>query len=131
MRITLDAKPDRVLARCGTAMDESGEVRKARTESAFREVNERIAENARRFGDDRAEFICECFDPHCMERLVATLEEYEAVRADGTRFILAPGHSDGSIERPVEIGRRFTVVEKVERAARAVVRRLNPRASEA
>ncbi|HEY2074304.1 MAG TPA: hypothetical protein VGG88_12075 [Gaiellaceae bacterium] len=101
--------------------------RKAKTESAFREVNERIAENARRFDAGTTDFICECDDPMCTERVEATLDEYEDVRADGTRFLLAPGHGDGSIERVVEHRPNFDIVEKVQRAARAIARRLNPR----
>jgi hypothetical protein len=108
---------------------EQAEVRKARTESAFREVNERIAENARRFDSGSTEFVCECGDPQCTHRLEATLDEYEEVREDGTTFMLAHGHGDGTIERVVEARDRFTVVEKVHHAARAVVRRLNPRAA--
>ena len=107
-------------------MTESPE-RKARTEAAFREVNERIAENAERFEAGETDFICECGDPHCTERVEATLAEYEQVRADGARFLLAPGHSDGSIERVVERRDSFVVVEKVHAVARAVARRLNPR----
>jgi len=105
--------------------------RKARTESAFREVNERIAENARRFDAGATEFICECDDLQCSERVEITLEEYERVRADGTRFLLAPGHGDGSIEKVVDHRGHFVVVEKVQSAARALVRRLDPRAAEA
>jgi hypothetical protein len=104
--------------------------RKARTESAFREVNERIAENAQRFEAGSTEFICECDDPQCTQRVEATIEEYEHVRADGTRFLLAPGHGDTSIERVVENRGTFLMVEKVNRAARELVRRLNPRAAE-
>lgn len=107
-------------------MSESVE-RKARTEAAFREVNERIAENAKRFEAGETDFICECGDPRCTERVEATLEEYEHVRADGARFLLATGHSDGSIERVVERRDSFVVVEKVHAIARAVARRLNPR----
>jgi hypothetical protein len=103
------------------------EERKARTESAFREVNERIAENARRFEAGETEFICECGDPQCIERVDATIEQYEEVRADGARFLLVPGHSDGTIERVVERGDGFQIVEKVHAAARAIVRRQNPR----
>ena len=110
-------------------MTESAE-RKARTEAAFREVNERIAENAERFAAGRTDFICECNDPQCTVRVEATLEEYEAVRADGTRFLIAPGHGDGEIERVVEHRRNFVIVEKVHATARAVVRRLNPRTAE-
>jgi hypothetical protein len=100
---------------------------KARTESAFREVNERIAENARRFDAGSTEFICECADPQCTERVEATIEAYEAVREDGATFLLAPGHGDRSIEKLVEHGGSFMVVEKVQSAARALARRLNPR----
>ena len=108
-------------------MDDSPEIRKARTESAFREVNERIAENAERFEAGSTEFICECDDPQCVHRLEATLEEYEEVRQDGTTFLIAPGHGDGSIERVVDHRGHFMIVEKVHVAARALVRRLNPR----
>jgi hypothetical protein len=108
-------------------MDDSPVIRKARTESAFREVNERIAENAERFEAGSTEFICECGDSQCVHRLQATLEEYEEVRENGATFLLAPGHDDGSIERVVEHRGRFMIVEKVHKTARAVVRRLNPR----
>lgn len=108
-------------------MTEHIEERKARTESAFREVNERIAENARRFDAGSTEFICECDDPQCTARVEATLEEYEDVRANGAQFLLAPGHGDGAIERTVLEKPAFDVVEKMSRVARAVARRLNPR----
>jgi hypothetical protein len=103
------------------------EVRKARTESAFREVNERIAENARRFESGSTEFICECYDPQCTHRVEATLAEYEAVREDGSKFLLAPGHGDQTIERVVDDRGGFHIVEKVHHAARSVAQRLNPR----
>jgi hypothetical protein len=106
------------------------EERKARTESAFREVNERIAENAQRFEAGSTEFICECDDPQCTARVEMTIEEYEGVRAKGTTFLLAPGHGDKSIEQVVEHGANFMIVEKVHAAARAMVRRLNPRPAE-
>jgi hypothetical protein len=108
-------------------MTDSPELKKARTESAFREVNERIAENARRFEAGSTAFICECDDPQCTERVEATLEEYEDVRANGARFLIAPGHRDETIELVVERHLRFSVVEKVSAAARSLVRRLNPR----
>ena len=104
--------------------------RKARTESAFREVNERIAENAQRFDAGSTEFICECGDPQCTERVEATIDEYEEVRADGARFLLAPGHGDGSVEELVETRGEFMIVEKVQSAARAVAEQLNPRPAE-
>jgi hypothetical protein len=108
-------------------MTEAPETKKARTESAFREVNERIVENARRFDVGSTAFICECDDPQCTQRVEATLQEYEDVRANGARFLIAPGHRDAAIELIIERHLRFTVIEKVNTAARALARRLDPR----
>jgi uncharacterized protein (DUF1499 family) len=104
------------------------EVKRARTESLFRDVNERIAESAQRFDADRTQFVCECSDPNCTHRLAATLDEYEDVRADGATFMLTPGHAENDIERVLEDRGRFQIVEKMQQTVRATVRRLNPRA---
>lgn len=106
-------------------------MKRAKTEALFRDVNERIAESAQRFDADSTQFVCECADPSCTDRVEATLDEYEDVRADATTFMLTPGHAHADIERVVEDRRRFQVVEKVERTVRDTVRRLNPRAEPA
>jgi hypothetical protein len=103
-------------------------LKRARTEALFRDVNERIAESAQRFDADRTEFVCECADPGCTRRVEATLEEYEQVREDSTRFLLTPGHADGDLERVVRDRGRFQIVEKIQRTVRDTVRRLDPRA---
>jgi hypothetical protein len=108
------------------------EVRIARTESLFRNVNERIAESASRFDAGDAEFVCECSDQACTERVEATLDEYEHVREESTRFLLRPGHEDTRVERVVERrGNRHTVVEKVNALVAQTVTRLDPRAQPA
>jgi hypothetical protein len=107
------------------------EVKRARTEALFRDVNERIAESAQRFDADSTQFVCECADPNCTHRLAATLDEYEDVRADGATFMLARGHADDEIERVLADRGRFQVVEKMEKTVRATVQRLNPRAEPA
>ncbi len=99
----------------------------AKTESLFRDLNERIATAAGQFGSEDAEFVCECADPKCMERVEVPLEVYEDVRAEPTTFILANGHEERSIEKVVEARRRFQIVEKVNHKVVAVVRRLDPR----
>jgi len=106
-------------------------IRRARTESLFRDVNERIAESAERFDADSTQFVCECSDATCTHRVEATLDEYEGVRADGATFLLAPGHAQTDIERVVEDRGRFHIVEKIQRKVRATVLRLNPRAADA
>jgi hypothetical protein len=103
----------------------------AKTESLFRDVNERIAESAQRFDSDDASFVCECGDPECTERVGAPLDAYEEVRADGTTFLLVPGHEDERVERVVEERRRYNVVRKVHETVAAWTRRLDPRASTA
>lgn len=47
----------------------------ARTESAFREVNEAIAGTAARFDAEETDFICECADPDCADRVTIDLED--------------------------------------------------------
>lgn len=101
----------------------------ARTESLFREVNERIAESARRFDADDAEFVCECADPACTKRVPATLAEYEDVRDDGATFLLARGHEDDRAESVVELDARHEVVEKDDPDVAPLARKLDPRAA--
>jgi hypothetical protein len=106
-------------------------IRRARTESLFRDVNERIAESAERFQADSTQFVCECADANCTHRLEATLDEYEEVRSDGATFLLAPGHAHADIERVVQDRGRFQIVEKMQQRVRETVLRLNPRAADA
>lgn len=108
----------------------SREERLAQNEDFFRSVNERIRDLAGRHGSDehRYEFLCECGDTACVERVTLSLEEYEAVRADATRFVLAEGHDDATIEKVVESAPDHVVVEKVG-VAGAVAQALDPRAA--
>jgi hypothetical protein len=107
------------------------EQRIARTESLFRGVNERIASSSRRFGGDDASFVCECDDPECTDRVRATLAEYEAVRADGARFLVASGHENKAVEEVRGGGAGFVLVEKIKPLVRRTAQQLNPRAQDA
>lgn len=100
----------------------------ARNEAFFRAVNEGIAEASERFESEDAEFLCECGDDRCTDRLEVTLEEYEAVREHPARFLVKRGHVSPEVEEVVRRRRRYTIVEKVDRVAAQIVRRLNPRA---
>lgn len=107
-------------------------LRIARAESLFRDVNERIAETAKRLGAEHAEFVCECADTGCSEHLQARLDEYEEVRADPTRFLVVPGHEEPSYESVEEREADHHVVAKdkdlrIEQA----VRRFDPRSEPA
>lgn len=100
----------------------------ARTESAFREVNEAIAATAARFDAEETDLVCECADPECAHRLTADLEDYDDVRSEPTRFLLAPGHDEPAIERVVERTDEYHVVEKFGSVVETIVRQLDPRA---
>jgi len=106
-------------------------IRRGQTEALFRNVNEHIAESAERFASDEAEFVCECGDPTCADRIEASLEQYEEVRSDATTFLLRHGHEDPEIERVVHTHPRFSVVRKVEKIVAGTVRRLDPRSQPA
>jgi hypothetical protein len=110
------------------------EERIAKTESLFRSVNERIAEASERFdnGDATdAEFLCECGDPACSERLEVPLDEYEQVREDPTTFVLDPDHVESDVEKIVKHRRDYAVVKKVDAVVARIVRKLDPRADRA
>jgi hypothetical protein len=94
----------------------------ARTESLFRDVNERIAETAKDLGSDRAVFVCECADPECDQRIEVELETYDSVRADGTRFLVVVGHEEPRYEKVLQGRSNLHVVskDKDERLKRAV-----------
>jgi hypothetical protein len=104
----------------------------ARTESLFRDVNERIAEVADGLGSDDAEFVCECADANCDHRVEVPLDEYEQVRADGARFLVAPGHEEREYEHVLMRKDEHQVIAKSKdpRLAEAA-RELDPRADEA
>ncbi len=109
-------------------MEVAHEERLARNESLFRELNERINEVAGTLGADEHpyEFVCECSDPHCTKRLTLSRVEYDHVRGDGKRFVLAHGHVTDEIEYVVEHADDHLVIEKLGAAAE-VATRLDPR----
>ena len=104
--------------------------RGARNQALFREVNERVEHVNEVFGKTKAlgEWVCECADPACTERMKMSLAEYEAIRENGTRFAVAASdeHVFPELERVAERNERFWVVDKLGEAG-AVAEDLNPR----
>lgn len=98
-------------------------------ESIFREVNEQIESLNRDLGGESRAMtaICECANGDCTERLEIPVSEYEKVRADPRRFIVASGHEVPEFESIVERGDGYDVVEKREGAAAALARETDPR----
>src|SRR5205085_1110819 len=120
--------PEQAFARCRSGVraqetpDDGGD--EERGESADAGEQERVV--ARRRGRQRYEFLCECADAGCTERIELRPDEYEWVRSKPTRFVLARGHAAPDIEHVVEVEKTHIVVEKLGLAA-TVAARLDPR----
>jgi hypothetical protein len=90
--------------------------RAARKQSLFREINERVKQLNEGFSMvlPVGEWICECADDTCVERIALSAAEYEAIRDDGTHFLVAPGdeHVFFDVEIVTARNERYWVVEK-------------------
>lgn len=94
-------------------------------------MNEAIEQQALRFGgiDDEYEFLCECSSMQCVERVSLSLRQYEQIRADGTHFVLLPGHADPSLELVVTRTADHHIVEK-DGAAGIIAEQGDPRSAD-
>lgn len=113
---------------------EPRESRLAKNEAVFREVNERVVEITQDLGPGARSaelvdgLICECSDPGCLERVgPLAISEYETVRNDPRRFIIAANHQALDVERVVERNAEYWIVEKLEGVPADVARERDPR----
>jgi hypothetical protein len=107
--------------------------RAAHNQSLFRSVNEQIKDLNRELGLSSdfgppppvREWVCECANSSCMERIPLSQEEYAAVRTNGHRFLIAPdqAHVFPDVEEVTERHETYWVVEKIG-AAREISERL-------
>jgi hypothetical protein len=101
-------------------IDQELAARGARTQSLFRDVNERVKSINEAFSVAirHGDWMCECANDGCAERLALSTVEYEAIRANGKRFAVAVGdtHIFPDIEDVVERTERYWVVEKTGQA---------------
>jgi hypothetical protein len=103
---------------------EARQERAAKTQSIFREVNERIGQLESPV--EQIGFACECSNVGCNATVPMTLAEYEEVRRIPTHFVVLPGHIVEDVERVVAGNGGYTVVEKFGAAGRVAVE-LDPR----
>lgn len=75
----------------------------------------------------RLELRCECGDPACLACVLPTHDEYEAVRAYGSRFIVYPNHENPETASVVFESERLAVVDVVVADARYQALARNPR----
>ena len=98
------------------------QIRAAKNQALFREVNERVEKLARDFGTSApVSFVCECWDLECARQIELTHEEYEHVRSQPIWFVVAPWHVLPEVEKTVSSCSRFAIVEKVEAAVPVAV----------
>ena len=107
-------------------MERSAE-RAAANEARFREANERIDKKVHELGslDRPAPYLCECEEERCTTVVLLTAEEYEHVRGDPRRFVVAHGHQEED-DQVVDERDGFTVIEKTGEEGR-LVEELDPR----
>ena len=100
----------------------------AEHEIRFREINERLAADVRGVTPDDApvEFVCECGVITCTDAVSLTLAEYDAVRSDGRRFFVVPGHEIPEAEDVVATTEGYALVRKHESTAE-LAERTDPR----
>jgi hypothetical protein len=98
-------------------------------EALFREVNERVRTINEGFSQvlEDAEFVCECGNQGCAERITLTLDDYERVRSDPTWFIVKPGHDAESVEEVIERHDGWWLVKKTKGEAADLAEELDPR----
>ena len=105
------------------------EIRAVMNQLLFREINERVKELNEGFSMvlPVGEWICECANDTCVERVEMSPQEYEAIRRDGARFFVAPSdeHIWADSQRITERHSRYWVVEKTGEP-RGVAKRADP-----
>jgi hypothetical protein len=96
-------------------VDERAREQVRKNEALFRDVNERVKRIDSEQGapaDERWDFLCECGNAQCVERVSLTVAEYERVRANPIHFFVVPGHELPEVEAVVEAATSYVVVEK-------------------
>jgi hypothetical protein len=88
-------------------------------EAIFRDVNEKISEFPRGPLDKgkTIDFVCECGEGQCYERLRVSSEDYQEIRSNPLRFMVVPDHVAEDVERVVGRNSVFWVVEKIGESA--------------
>src|ERR1700757_1879426 len=87
-------------------------------ELAARSVNKRVKQNVKEHTPTeehdslKIDFICECADLDCRERIQMTMEEYEDLHKSQASFVIVKGHQAPVVEKVTEAKQNLLVVEK-------------------
>ena len=91
------------------------EDRQRGNQDEFRDANERLGhsiDSAIARDHRHVAFFCECADGGCLDRLPATLDEFEEAHLTANHYFILPGHLTMRGEEPVEQNGRYEVVTK-------------------
>jgi CheY-like chemotaxis protein len=80
----------------------------------FRAVNNDIMRLSGAGHDGPRQILCECSKRNCAKTIAITAADYRAIRSKPARFIVAPGHELGRLQRVVTRTRDAFVVEENE-----------------
>jgi len=85
--------------------------RLVRSQILFREVNERLRETV---GPQEGplEFLCECSNEGCIDTVPLEVGQYEAIRSHPNLFFVASGHETLEVDRVIDQGEGYVLVEK-------------------
>ena len=87
-------------------------------------MNERVRETVTS-SESAPEFVCECSNEDCIETVLLDLDEYDRIRFRANLFIVAAGHELPEVERIIDQGEGYVLVEKTVDVRR--VKASNPR----
>lgn len=94
-------------------MDIESAKKAAKNEVISRSLNEGLAKGEDKWPSDEPTFICECSDLSCAVEIRLALDIYRTVRSNPNRFVLVPGHMNPEIEKKVDEGDGYEIVEKI------------------
>jgi hypothetical protein len=109
--------------------------RMAENEVIFRKYNERVSDSFEEFKqiakednqehliaihDQPIQFVCECSDRNCKDRISLTLDAYLKIHIERNRFIILKNHESGRIEHVVAHDTGYDIVEKFDVPSEAV-----------
>ena len=98
-------------------VDQRRAERFAKNEVLFRTVNDRVASIGAAFDieeEGATDFVCECANIDCAERLRVPFDEYRRIRENPLWFIVAPAHETPDVEAVVEDHGAYRVIEKTD-----------------
>lgn len=105
----------------------TSERRQIENEMIFRRANEQVSDGLdeldamhaednnpelMRKDDIQLEFMCECSDEKCKERVTILLSVYQKIHEDRDCFVIRVGHQVEEIEEIVSTGPDYSVVRK-------------------